>query len=98
MLQKEDEEGTQFVCRVMMGSCDHSNEFQSAIKCRQFFKTDKLLASKEGFFSRGVSSTVCIRKFITRECLADTAFAVATIHGLAWINEDRRVLKIFLKE
>jgi len=59
------------------------------------FVTDKLFVSKEGCFSRGVSSTVCIRVFVTRECLADTAGTVATIHGLAWINEDRRVIKSF---
>jgi hypothetical protein len=33
--------------------------------------------------------------FITREYLADTAVAIATIHGLARINEDRRVIKYF---
>ena len=60
-----------------------------------FFLTDKLLAAKEGFFSRGVGSTVCIRRFIRREYLADTAVEVATIHGLAWINDDRQVIKSF---
>ena len=35
----------------------------------------------------------CVRRFIALEYLADTAVAVATIHGLAWINEGRRVIK-----